>query len=79
MRMNIMTNNIFWIVDLSGIRSQADIFVKLSFINRILLIRILMEQNKPVVSGGNDSNYKKYQDQDIGFRAIRSPMQDNNW
>ena len=42
-----MTNYSFSIVNLSGIRCEADIFVQLSFIIRTLLIEIVIEKSNP--------------------------------
>ena len=47
---NSKTNN-FGMVELSRIVYEADIFVQLFFINRTLLIAILMEKINSVVSG----------------------------
>ena len=56
-RLNIMTNYFF--VKLSGNRCEEDSFVHLSFKFGMLLVDILMEKNKSVISGEHDFDYIK--------------------
>ena len=55
--LNIMTNYNFCIVGQSGFRHGADVFVHLSFTIRTLLIEIMMEKTKSVVSGEHDFDH----------------------
>ena len=76
--LNIMKSYNFSIVDLWGIRRDADLFVHLCSISRTLLNESLLENIEPVISAEHVfstwtiEHWKNY----LAFRFIRSPMQD---